>query len=466
MTDETTPRPASLPPAPVATSIGPAPQRAAVEPRRIPTPAGLRPQPTEGAAPPARASDPARFGRVAADGTAYLRTPEGEVVVGLWAAGTPEEGLAFFGRKYDDLMVELDLAAFRLREGRGRPDQARSALDHARAALAAPAFIGDVVEMATLCDEVEGLIATARAAQDEARTRQRAAALARREEIVAEAEALASTEPAATRWKPAGERFVALLEEWKTAPHADRAAEQALWKRFSTARTRFDRARRQHFAAQETERKEAIAAKEALIAEAEALSTSTDWAGTTRDLRRLMDRWKATGHAGKRDEDRLWKRFRAAQDAFFAARETHNAGRRDEETANLERKEALVAEAEAISVSDPKAARRALRGIQERWESIGHVPRADRERVEGRLRRVETTIRDAEQSAWQRSNPETRARVEDTVGKFQAAVDRAEAALADAEAGGDPAAVQAARDALDSTRALMAAAQGALSDPR
>jgi hypothetical protein len=318
-----------------------------------------------------------------------------------------------------------------------------------------------VEELTRACDEVDALLVTARAQRDEARARQREEALAAREALVVEAESLA----ASAQWKATGERFAALLDAWKAAPRIDRAREQAMWKRFSAARTTFDRRRRQHFATRDAERKDALAAKEALIREAEALSTSTDWAGTTRAYRSLMDKWKAAPRGSRQDEDRLWARFRAAQDAFFAARDAVNAERDVEHRANLERKEALVVEAEAIlPVTDTAAAKRALRTIQERWEAIGHVPRADKDRIERRLRAVEDAVRQADDRRWAATDPARRARAEDTAAKFRESLAKAEESLSAARAKGDAQAIAKAEAAVESTRALLAAVEGTMSE--
>ena len=457
---QTQPSPAIPLPGPTPMSAGPAAPRPSAPRPAAPPPTALKRPPSAAPAPPMRRTDPARFGRIDDTGTVWLRSPAGEVNVGNWAAGTPEEGLAFFGRKYDDILVEVDLAAHRLREGRGL-DTAPTALEHAREALAAPAFLGDVEELARACEEVEALMATARAEREAARTRQREEALAAREAIVVEAESLADS----TQWKATGDRFGALLETWKSAPRIDRGREQALWKRFSGARTAFDRRRRQHFASRDAERKEALAAKEALIKEAEALAASTDWAGTTRSYRALMDRWKAAPRGSRQDEDRLWARFRAAQDRFFAARDAVHAERDVEHRANLERKQALLAEAEAIlPVSDIAAAKRALRSVQERWESVGHVPRADKERIERRLRAVEDAVRQADDRRWQATDPARRARAEDTAEKFRASLAKAEEGLAEAQASGDARAIAKAEATVESTRALLAAVEGTMNE--
>jgi hypothetical protein len=174
-----------------------------------------------------------------------------------------------------------------------------------------------------------------------------------------------------------------------------------------------------------------------------------------------MTRWKAAGRAGKGDEDALWARFREAQDAFFGAR---NAafGERDAGFAeNLAAKEALLAEAEAIDVTDLKAAKSALRGIQERWEKVGHVPRGDKERIEGRLRKIEDAVRRGEQEQWRRTNPEAKARASATVTQFQGSLDKLRADLEKATAAGDTRKVADLEGRIATTESLLEAAQRA-----
>ena len=89
--------------------------------------------------------------------------------------------------------------------------------------------------------------------------------------------------------------------------------EDELWKRFSSARTQFDRHRRQFFSQLDQAQSEAKRIKEALIAEAEALSSSVDWSRTSSAYRELMNRWKAAPRASRKEDDALWARFRAAQ---------------------------------------------------------------------------------------------------------------------------------------------------------
>src|SRR6185437_8749472 len=188
-------------------------------------------------------------------------------------------------------------------------------------------------------------------------------------------------------WKISGERLRQLLEEWKAAPRADRAVEAALWKRLSAARNAFNKRRKAYFAELEGERETARARKEQLCTEAEELASSTDWAATAAAFRELMRSWKLAGRAARGDEDALWNRFKTAQDA--ALRE-HAAVK----------SQLLEEAAKLVPVTDVRAARAALRGIQERWEQAGPVPRQDHERLESGLRRIEEAVRKAEDSQW------------------------------------------------------------------
>jgi len=323
-----------------------------------------------------------------------------------------------------------------------------------------PSMVGDLASLRARVEALDALVQEKRAAAAEARAAAKAAALAAREAIVAEAEGLAES----TQWKASGERFKELLDAWKAAPRADRAGEQALWKRFSHARSQFDKHRRQHFARLDGERSEAKQVKEALVAEAEALKDSTDWGSTASAYRDLMARWKAAGRAGKADEEALWQRFRAAQDEFFAARNAE-LGKRDAGFAeNLAAKEALLVEAEAIDTSDLKSAKAALRSIQERWEAIGHVPRGDKERVEGRLRRVEDAIRRGEQDQWKRTNPEAKARATSTVEQFSASLAKLEKEHEKLVAAGDTRKAADVEGRIATTRALLEAAERAAAE--
>ena len=399
---------------------------------------------------------PTGFGRFDADGTVYVRTASGDVAVGQYTIGTPEEGLAFFERKFADLRAELLLAKQRVADGKATAEGVTQLIARTRTELETPKMVGDLSLLEADIAALEAANAEKAAERQAQRAALRAQTLEKREAIVAEAEAL----QASNQWKQTGDRFKELLEEWKGLPHADRASEQALWKRFSTARTTFDKARRAYFATRDAVTSEAKSVRTAIVAEAEALATSTDWAAVRQQFQTLMDRWKAAPRGARKDDDALWERFRAAQQTFFDARNADLAVRDEALKGNLDAKLALLAEAEALlPITDLAAGKRALRSIAERWERIGHVPRADKERVEGRLRRVEQAVRDLEQDEWRRTDPARKAFANDTAATFRAGVERAERDLEAARAKGDAGAISSAEARLTSARMLLEAAE-------
>jgi Domain of Unknown Function (DUF349) len=401
------------------------------------------------------------WGRVDAAGTVHVRTPDGERVVGSWQADQPEEALAFYGRKYDDLVVQVDLLEQRLRAGSAAPDDAGPVLARLRAALAEPQVVGDLPGLAARLEAVEGQVRERREERRAARARALEEARVRKDGIATEAEAIAAGED----WRHGADRLRALLEEWKSLPRLERSVDDGLWRRFSSARTHYTRRRKAHFAELGERREQARGVKEGLVAEAEALATSTEWGATTRAYRDLMARWKAAGPAPKPVDDALWRRFRAAQDTFFGARNAVASERDAGERAALETKQVLLAEAEALlPVTDWKAAREALRSVHERWETAGRVPRDAVRELEARLRRVEEQVRSAEETEWQRTNPEARARAAETVDRLLASITDLEAKATAARERGDERGAARHDEAARVRHEWLAEARRALSD--
>ncbi|MEQ0695744.1 DUF349 domain-containing protein, partial [Mycobacterium tuberculosis] len=128
------------------------------------------------------------------------------------------------------------------------------------------------------------------------------------------------------------------------------------------------------------------------------------------EFRKLLADWKAAGRASKDVDDALWRRFKAAQDSFFTARNAATAEKEAELRANADAKEALLAEAERLDTTNHEAARAALRSIAEKWDAIGKVSRERAAELERRLRAVEKKVREAGEADW--SDPQARARAE------------------------------------------------------
>ncbi|HBW21441.1 MAG TPA: DUF349 domain-containing protein [Actinobacteria bacterium] len=406
------------------------------------------------------ASDP--WGRVAEDGTVYVRTAEGERVVGSWQAGSPDEAMAFFKRKFDALETEVSLLEQRMATTDLSPAQARATITRLLATVPDANAVGDLDGLRTRLEALTGVVEHRREEHKAAREQARSEALAVKERIVAEAEQIASD---ATHWKASGERLRELLDEWKAAPRGDRAAETALWKRLSAARNTFTKRRRAYFAGLEEEREAARTAKEQLVSRAEELSSSTEWGPTAAAYRELMQSWKQAGRADRTAEDELWSRFKAAQDTFFQARSAALAAKDAHLRDHAVAKEQLLSEAEKLlPIRDFRAARSTLRGIQERWERIGAVPRDAHERLEGGLRRVEEALRKAEDAQWRRSNPEALSRAKGTIEQIKSAISQLEAQLEKAAASGDEAAQQRAREAIAARQSWLAEAERTLAE--
>ncbi|MFD3477579.1 DUF349 domain-containing protein [Streptomyces sp. NPDC058695] len=396
-------------------------------------------------------SDP--WGRVDETGTVYVRSADGsEREVGSWQAGSPDEALAYFKRKYDGLVVEIGLLERRVQTTDLSAKDATTAIEHLREQVTDAHAVGDLEALGKRLDKLVETVDARREERKVQKAKQSDEARHAKEALVTEAEELAQSE----QWRAAGERLRALVDTWKGLPRLDRKSDDELWHRFSHARSAFSKRRKAHFASLDAQREDARQAKEKLVAEAESLSGSTDWGTTAARYRELMTDWKAAGRAQREHEDDLWNRFRGAQDVFFAARSSVFAERDAEQGENLKLKEELADEAEKLlPIGDLKTARAAFRSINERWEAIGHVPRDARPKVEGRMHAVERALQESEETEWRRTNPEARARAEGLTGQLQAAVDKLRGQIDTARSQGNNAKADKLERELDGRQALL-----------
>lgn len=396
-------------------------------------------------------------------GTVWVRTAGGDRAVGSWQGEDPQEGLDHFAGRFAGLETQVGLLEQRLRGGKLSPNDARRSARRLREEVAEAHAVGDLDGLARRLEEFEGAVDRRTEEVAAERAQVKAEVTAAKERMVAEAETVADS----SSWKASGDRLKALLEEWKAAPRLDRQSDDALWKRLRTARTTFDRRRSAHFAEVDRRLQESRERKEQLAAEAESLADSTEWAPTAARFRELMTEWKAAGAAPRAAEETLWRRFRTAQDTFFAARSATFSARDAAQRDNQAAKEALATEAEALlPVSDVRAAQTALRRIQDRWAAVGHVPRAAQPTLEGRLRQVEQAVAAAGQSQWQRRNPGAVSRAEDTVAQLEDGVRRLVEQAAQARAAGDNERAARAEESLAARQALLDQARRTLADLR
>jgi hypothetical protein len=387
----------------------------------------------------------------------WLVTSDGERVIGSWQAGEHEAAYAHFGRRYDDLNTEVALMERRLSSGTGDARKIKSAAAALAETLPTASVLGDVDALATRLNAIVEQADSHAAEERQKRDEHRAEQTARKEGLAVEAEDIAAN---STQWKSAGDRLREILDEWRTITGLDRKTDDALWKRYSAARETFNRRRGSHFAELDRERVGTRQAKEALCERAEQLADSTDWGGTAATFRDMLTEWKAAGRAAKDVDDALWRRFKAAQDKFFKARNAVNAERDAEFGTNAATKEALLAEAEAIDLSDADAARGALRTLGAKWDAVGKVPRERAPEFERRMKAVEKKVRDTASSGG--TDPEAQARAD----QFRVRAEQYEQQAAKAEAAGRAKDAEQARASATQWREWAEAAVQALGKKR
>jgi len=431
-------------------------------------PGSINITPANASAASALIGDPSKFGRVAEDGTVYVRTTEGEKAVGSYPGKTAEEALQYFVRKFEALASEVALTAARITSGAMVPDDAYEAVKKLRHQVRELNGVGDLAALALSVEQIEPLIEGHREAYEAKKVAEAAAKAARRdqvlvekEKIVAEAESLALSE----NWKVTGDRLKTLLEEWKSAPRLDKKSDADLWKRFSASRNKFDKRRRTHFATLEETTAKVSAAKKALVEQAGKLATSTDWVATARAFKSLMDQWKAAGRGKPSEDAKLWSKFKASQDQFFTAKNADLEKREVSMVANLAKREELIVQIEAIlPFTDVKAAKNAFRELSRSWEKIGITHRDKRAAFDARVAKVDEAIKTAEAEIWRKTDPAAKARAADVVKQLSDSIANYEKVAAKSQAAGNAKKAQEALDSADARKVWLAEAEKSLAE--
>ncbi len=412
--------------------------------------------------------DPAQFGRVGEDGTVYVITPEGDKAVGSYPGKSAEEALAYFVRKFEAMASEVALLAARVTSGAMVPSDANLAVNRLRQQVKELNGVGDLAALSASLEQIPPLIEGNRGAYEAKKAAENAAKAAHRQEvlegkekIVVEAESLAISES----WKSTGDRLKVLLDEWKAAPRLDKKTDADLWKRFSASRNKFDKRRRTHFAALDAIQEKVADAKVALVTEAEQLATSTQWVPTAKRFKVLMDQWKATGRGKKGEDAKLWNRFKAAQDQFFAAKNADLAKRDEQMGANLAKREALIQEIEALlPLTNVESASKTFRELARQWDRIGMTQRDKKAAFESRFAKVESEIKAAEEARWRKVDPVAKARATEVVRQLAEAVANYEKQSEKALALGNTKKATEAKDAAAARRLWLEEAEKSLAE--
>ena len=403
--------------------------------------------------------DQAPWGRVDETGTVYVREADGERAVGQYPDGTPEEALAYFQRKFTELAGQVTLLEQRVKRGAPAADVAKTVKTLSQSIATANA-VGNLAALHARIEALGGTVTELTEKQSEESKAAVAAAIAQREALVVEIETLAAGDPAKAQWKQVTASVDEIFARWQKhqadGPRLPKNEANDLWKRFRAARATIDGHRKAFFAELDSVHKDARAAKQSLVEQAQALVSKG--AEGIPAYRGLLDRWKAAGRAGKKFDDALWAQFKDAGDALYSAKSEIDAKDDVEYQANLELKEALLLEAEPIlNETDRSKAKDALLRIQTSWDKIGKVPRDKVKVVEDRLRKVENHVRKLDEDHWQKNNPERQERESGFLGQLNDAIAKLERELDDAKTSGDKRKIAEAQDALDARKAWLGA---------
>ncbi|MCF8258815.1 MAG: DUF349 domain-containing protein, partial [Flavobacteriales bacterium] len=191
------------------------------------------------------------------------------------------------------------------------------------------------------------------------------------------------------RFNTAAKRLEEIKELWKHVGQVDKKANMRVWNEFKEAQDAFFGAKRGLMGEARAGFKENKAAKEALIASAMAIKDSTDWKETTEELKKLQNRWKTIGPAGPRDDQKLWKQFRESCDAFFTTKKHFFDTIDDRQAGNLKAKEEMLKEMAATKLEgDKDTMREPIKAIMDRWTGLGHVPKADIDRMDAAYKKA------------------------------------------------------------------------------
>jgi hypothetical protein len=398
------------------------------------------------------------------DGTVSVREGDQWRVVGQYPDGTSDEALAYFERKYADLASEVTLLEARHRRGGASASDLRGALKAVRERVAGASAVGDLAALETRLSALDSALSEASAEEAQAHREAVDAAIAERTALVERIEALAARDPKSIQWKQTSAEVTSLFEQWQAhqagGPRLPKNVGQQLWKRFRDARAVLDKHRREFYAGLDETHKAARDAKAALVDRAEALAPKGE--DGIAAYRALLDQWKTAGRAGKKADDALWARFKAAGDALYGARADREHADAEASKEKIEAKKALLVEAAAVpKEKDTTKARALLTGIQRRWDDIGRIfPREAERGLDDDLRKIEQGVKSREDADWKSNNPETKARQNDMTQQLHDAIAKLEEDLAAAVKTKDKSKIAKAEEALEARRAWLRALGG------
>ena len=189
-------------------------------------------------------------------------------------------------------------------------------------------------------------------------------------------------------WHDKTEEILALQAKWKTIGYAPQKLNTKIFERFRAACDEFFKKKTEYFKTLKSGMNENLEKKRALCEQAEALKDSTDWKATSEILSKLQKDWKKIGPVSKKYSEPIWKRFVSACDYFFDQKAKATSSQKSVEHANLEKKKAIIAQLEEINKDEVPASETSIRNLMKEWNSIGHVPFKDKDKIYKQYRSV------------------------------------------------------------------------------
>lgn len=193
-------------------------------------------------------------------------------------------------------------------------------------------------------------------------------------------------------WDAMTRDFISAQEEWRKLGYASRKVNNVLFARFRAACDKFFAAKAEFFKQMKDVMARNLEKKIALCERAEALKESTDWKAASDELTAMQKEWKTIGTVAKKYSDQVWRRFLDACDYFFERKKKNTSGTRRNERANLEQKADIIAKLKEIAAGDLTADREGIikkvKDLQAEWQSVGHVPFAEKDNIYNEYRAV------------------------------------------------------------------------------
>ena len=191
-------------------------------------------------------------------------------------------------------------------------------------------------------------------------------------------------------WHDKTEEILALQAKWKTIGFAPQKMNTKIFERFRKACDDFFRRKAEHFKSIKGSMNENLEKKKQMCERAETLKDSQDWKNTAEILTKLQKEWKEVGPVPKKYSDPIWKRFVSACDYFFEQKSKAEAINRSEEQVNLEKKKAIIEQLNTIDKEESPSdkSRDIIRELMKEWNSIGHVPFKEKDKIYKQYRTI------------------------------------------------------------------------------